>query len=295
MRSKTFFYFSLLITVVIFVALIYAVQPFKILNAIQNLRPDLVLIAFLIYPLSFILRGMRFEIIMKEIGYRAGYGFAVMAVAISQTLNVITPVRVGDLGRAYIYKRREIPYQSSLSCLAAERIYDVIAIILIALFSIVFVSLEFLDILIYAAAFLLLVLIAVAVLSRTRGYVARIMIDTKSVVFSGNTLKLLPISLCIWLMDVLTCYIIVQSFAAVSLPLPAFAVAAGNIAKTLPITPGGIGTYEATVTLILSTKLPKDQALVVSFVDHTIKNVSTLVMGLVSSLKLGISFKDVRV
>jgi len=218
-----------------------------------------------------------------------------MAVAISQTLNVITPVRVGDLGRAYIYKRREIPYQSSLSGLAAERIYDIIAILLIALFSIVFVSLEFLDILVYALAFLLLVLIGVVILSRARGYVARIMIDTKSIVFSENTLKLLPISLFIWIIDVLTCYIILQSFASVSLPLPAFAVAAGNIAKTFPITPGGIGTYEAAVTLILSTKLPNDQALVVSFVDHAVKNVSTLVMGLVSSLRLGINFRDVRV
>ena len=294
MRPK-FLYLSILITFGILIALVYIVQPLKILEAIRELRPDLVLIAFLIYPLSFILRGVRFEIITGEVGYRVGYGFSIMAIAISQTLNVITPVRVGDLGRAYIYKKRGISYQSSLSALAAERIYDVLAILLIALLSIVFVSLEFLDILIYAVAFLLLVLIAVVILSRTRGYIGRILGDTKSVIFSKKSLKLLPLSLSIWMTDVLTCYIILQSFSGISLSLPAFAVAAGNIAKTLPITPGGIGTYEATVTLILSTKLPKDQAFVVSFVDHSVKNLSTAIMGIASSLKLGISFREVRV
>uniref|UniRef100_A0A7J3TGZ4 Uncharacterized protein n=1 Tax=Geoglobus ahangari TaxID=113653 RepID=A0A7J3TGZ4_9EURY len=57
MRSKLF-YFSLLTTLAIFIALVYVVQPFKILSAIQNLRPDLVLTSFLIYPVSFILRGV---------------------------------------------------------------------------------------------------------------------------------------------------------------------------------------------------------------------------------------------
>ncbi len=293
--SKLFLYFSVVLTLIIFVALIYFVNPKKVLSALYMLNPMLVLLAFAIYPISFILRGIRFELIMKNIGSSTSYTFATMAIAISQTLNVLTPVRVGDLGRAYIYNKRGIPYQSSFSGLAAERIYDVIAILTIAFLSIIFVSFEFLNILAYATAFLALILIAVLILSRMKGYVAKIMLDAKKIIFSRDMVKYMPLSIVIWMIDVTTCFIILRSFADVSIFLPAFGVAAGNIAKILPITPGGIGTYEATLTLILSTKLPENQALVVSLVDHGIKNVSTLILGLISSIKLGISFKDVKV
>ncbi len=294
-KSRTFFYFSILITLFIFVGLIYFINPIKVLKALSMLNLRFVLIAFAIYPISFILRGIRFELIMKSIKSSTSYRFAIMAIAISQTLNVLTPVRVGDLGRAYIYNKRGISYQSSFSGLAAERIYDVIAILSIAFLSIIFVSLKFFNILIYATSFLLLILVVVIILSKMKGYVAKIMFDAKNIIFSRDLVKYLPLSICIWTVDVITCYIILRSFANLPIFLPAFGVAAGNIAKILPITPGGIGTYEATLTLILSTKIPENQALVVSFVDHGIKNISTLLLGLFSSVKLGISFRDVRV
>ncbi|NOY10603.1 MAG: flippase-like domain-containing protein [Archaeoglobi archaeon] len=292
--ERGFLYFSIAVTVLIFASLIYVANPEKLMYALRSLDVLKIGLAFMIYPLSFILRGVRFELLMKDIKGGVSVWYAVMATSISQTLNVITPVRIGDLGRAYVYAKKDVPYQTSFSGLAAERIYDVIAILIIAFASIVFVGAEYFDMLIYALAFLGLIILGVVFLSRTRGYVARVMEDAKSLIFSRKAAVFVPLSTAIWLIDVLVCYIILTSFGPVKLYLPAFAVAMGNVVKILPLTPGGVGTYEATLTLILSSAISSNEALAVAIADHAVKNISTLVLGLASSVKLGVSLKEMR-
>lgn len=292
--ERGFLYFSLAVTLLIFASLIYIANPEKLMYAFRSLDPTKIVLAFLIYPLSFLLRGLRFELLMRDIRGGVSIGYAVMATSISQTLNVITPVRIGDLGRAYVYAKKDVAYQTSFSGLAAERIYDVIAILIIAFASIVFVGTGYFNMLIYALAFLGLIILGVIFLSRTRGYVARVMEDAKSLIFSGKALIFIPLSTAIWLIDVLVCYVILSPFGSVKLYLPAFAVAMGNVVKILPLTPGGVGTYEATLTLILSSAVSSNEALAVAIADHAVKNISTLLLGLISSLKLGISLREMR-
>ncbi|WP_456369622.1 lysylphosphatidylglycerol synthase domain-containing protein [Geoglobus sp.] len=292
--ERSFLYFSLGVTLIIFASLIYIANPEKLIYAFREIDAAKVGLAFMVYPLSFIFRGIRFELLMRDIRGGVSVGYAIMATSISQTLNVITPVRIGDLGRAYVYAKKDVAYQTSFSGLAAERIYDVIAILIIALASIVFVGMEYFSMLVYALAFLGLIILGVVFLSRTRGYVARVMEDAKSLIFSKKALMFIPLSTAIWMIDVLVCYIILSSFDPVKIYIPAFAVAMGNVVKILPLTPGGVGTYEATLTLILSSAISSDRALAVAIADHAVKNLSTLVLGLISSLKLGISLKEMR-
>ncbi len=96
------------------------------------------------------------------------------------------------------------------------------------------------------------------------------------------------------MIDVLVCWVVLLSFINSPLYIPGFAVAMGNIVKILPLTPGGIGTYEATLTVILSSVVGKSQALAVLIADYGVKNISTLILGLASSIKLGIKFGEMR-
>ena len=69
----------------------------------------------------------------------------------------------------------------------------------------------------------------------------------------------------------------------------ALAVAIANIVKAIPITPGGIGAYEVVVTGILTAfGINPADAFTVALIDHTLKNVLTLLAGYASLTHLNV-------
>jgi len=106
-------------------------------------------------------------------------------------------------------------------------------------------------------------------------------------------------SLLIWTLDVLTAFLVFLSFPGTSAVAPAFllgicffAVSVGNLAKVLPLSPGGIGLYEGAFTLLVVAAVPSlAPALVLgaAIVDHAVKNVVTIAGGVVSMLWLNVS------
>ncbi|USZ69133.1 flippase-like domain-containing protein [Halorussus salilacus] len=106
-------------------------------------------------------------------------------------------------------------------------------------------------------------------------------------------------SLAIWTLDVITALLVLAAFD-VSLPLATlvavgfFAVSVGNLAKVLPLSPGGIGLYEGAFTLLVAglTPIGASVAFAASIVDHAVKNVVTLVGGVVSMLVLNVSLTE---
>ena len=103
-------------------------------------------------------------------------------------------------------------------------------------------------------------------------------------------------SALIWGIDILTAIVVFVAFG-VAIPVPLlvavgfFAVAVGNLAKVLPLSPGGIGLYEGAFTLIVVTLTPIawPTALAAAVVDHALKNAVTVVGGVGSMLRLNVS------
>jgi hypothetical protein len=107
-------------------------------------------------------------------------------------------------------------------------------------------------------------------------------------------------SLVIWTLDVVTAMIVLRAFeagAALSLPLLLtvgfFAVSVGNLAKVLPLSPGGIGLYEAAFTAFVVVLTPPglgpEVAFAAAIVDHAVKNLVTVLGGVASMLGLNVS------
>lgn len=102
-------------------------------------------------------------------------------------------------------------------------------------------------------------------------------------------------SLAIWGLDVVTALIVFAAFGySVTPSLVAvgfFAVSVGNLAKILPLTPGGIGLYEGAFTIIVAPLTPVGvaAALSISIVDHAVKNAVTIIGGVVSMAWLNVS------
>ncbi|WP_327052132.1 flippase-like domain-containing protein [Halomicrococcus gelatinilyticus] len=104
-------------------------------------------------------------------------------------------------------------------------------------------------------------------------------------------------SLAIWSLDVVTALLVLVAFPSVSLApvtlvtVGFFAVSVGNLAKVLPLSPGGVGLYEAAFTVFVwgLTPIGWEIAVGAAILDHAVKNVVTLVGGVGSMFSLNVS------
>ena len=103
-------------------------------------------------------------------------------------------------------------------------------------------------------------------------------------------------SLAIWGIDVVVAVIVLLAFDVdISLALLVgaafFAVSVGNLAKVLPLSPGGIGLYEGAFTLLMVALTPIGAvvALSAAIVDHAVKNIVTVIGGFISMALLNVS------
>lgn len=113
---------------------------------------------------------------------------------------------------------------------------------------------------------------------------------------SSAFLRVGAASVAIWTLDVLTAALVLAAFgvglSTVSLlAVCFFAVSVGNLAKVLPLSPGGVGLYEAAFTLLVVGLTPIGPAVAVgaAILDHALKNVVTLIGGGVSMFALNVS------
>lgn len=103
-------------------------------------------------------------------------------------------------------------------------------------------------------------------------------------------------SVAIWSIDVLTAIVVLAAFGVEVSPLllavgGLFAVSVGNLAKIVPVSPGGIGPYEAGFAIIIVTLTPfgVNAAVAAAIVDHALKNLITAIGGVISTGLLNVS------
>ena len=89
----------------------------------------------------------------------------------------------------------------------------------------------------------------------------------------------------VWALDVATAVLVLTALVdlgpAELLVAGTLAVSAGNLAKVLPLSQGGIGLYEAAFTgiVVAVTPVPAEPALAAAVLDHALKNAVTLAGG----------------
>jgi hypothetical protein len=103
-------------------------------------------------------------------------------------------------------------------------------------------------------------------------------------------------SLLVWTIDVVTAILVLAAFGVELAVLQVlavgfFAVSVGNLAKVLPLSPGGVGLYEAAFTLIVVglTPVAGPVAFGAAVLDHAVKNVVTVVGGATAMVVLNVS------
>jgi len=351
-RTTSFAAGTLLVVVALLLMTVY-LDPESVIDAIAGADPAVVVVSGLVYLLSWPLRGARYQNILDRLGYPSDRWFMTGAVFISQTGNLVFPARLGDGVRAYVVKaRRGVPYPTGFASLAVERVFDLLAITVLA--GTVLVALVLTDgtasiaeaiaadigtvaiggetvdpaaaartamrvaAAVGGAAVLVVAVIVFnagretdlirptlaklssdAYADKVAGVVEQFVGDVQTIVSErGAFARVGSSSLVIWTLDVATALVVFAAFGIDVTPsltaVVFFAVSVGNLAKVLPLSPGGIGLYEGAFTLIVvgltaAPALTATTALAISVVDHAVKNVVTVVGGVASMAWLNVS------
>ncbi len=333
-KGKVFLTAILAVLILTFVATFLGAS--NILDNVKHASFETLALASLVYCISWPLRGIRFQQILKRLGNHYGLGFLTGSIFISQSANVILPARIGDLSRMYILKKsKDLPLTTSFSSLTVERVFDVVAITSIAILASSGAASRFelplwMDSMIKLSGLAVIVFFAILfAVSFREGRTKKRTISKISkkknspggrlekitdfastflhqmsivAVRPGAFLTVTASSLLIWGMDILTCYLVLKAFPSAGINLSStymislifLAVAIGNIAKTFPITPGAIGTYEVALTAVFGLGgIKPEVAFTVAVVDHVIKNAITLIGGAFAISGLGLRWKEV--
>lgn len=273
-------------------------------NILESLVPTWLIAAVIICVLAWFLRGFRYKYITERLGTKIGVIFSTACIYVSQTANMIIPARLGDFVRMFILKHEKgMPYTNGFTSLIVERVYDVLVLAVLGLcalpFLISLVPAEYgwfiwLIIFVLATGVVGIVILLLAKWMHAENKILKKILEVFAQFRQASaTISSLGIlsgtSVVIWMMDVLTCYLICMMLSVdVPFMLVLLAIIIGNLIKAVPITPGGIGTYEAALAIIFEIGgVASFTAFLIAVIDHLIKNLVTLAGGLISLYYFG--------
>lgn len=249
---------------------------------------------------AWVLRGGRYRYILQGLEVSVGTWFSTATIFVSQTANLIVPARLGDLVRMVILKHEEgTTYSRGLSSLVVERVFDVtmVAVLgVVALPALINVPDWFVTIiavpLVGGALFAGFLLYSGKLSSQNRYFAILLGLfdEIRQASLHPRAFLVLGVSsIAIWLLDVAVCSVVAQMFG-VTIPfmVVVLAIVIGNLVKAVPVTPGGVGTYELSLALTFELAgIAPVSATLIAVTDHLIKNLVTLAGGVASIYLFG--------
>jgi len=268
--------------------------------ALQNSIPEYLVVGILICLCAWWLRGWRYHVILKNLSYQVSITASTACIFISQTVNLIVPARLGDFVRVLILKHEyNVTYSEGVSSLVVERVFDIFTVSLlgaVALYFVVNVPAWFYTLIVLplvAGVIFFLFLLFMGKFSSKNRYITifltmlheikRASLSLKAIVLLGGS------SIVIWLLDVLVCVTVVMMFQQqIPFAVIVLAIVIGNLVKAIPLTPGGVGTYEISLAITFGLAgVDPAVATLIAVIDHLIKNLVTLAGGIVSIYYFG--------
>ncbi|MBI4043508.1 MAG: flippase-like domain-containing protein [Candidatus Diapherotrites archaeon] len=310
---------SAVLAVLVLGLLVYMAGARETLEVILSMNVLWVVFSLVIYTPGWVLRGVRWQTILRALHARIGLKDSIRLTFIANTVNILVPAKLGELARAFgVKKKYGIPLSKGLSSLFVDRLADLIAVVLVAFLGfwlaaeaiaiplwveqLVIASLALA--LIAALGFFVFLktnwieraLVKIPFLREKKERVHEVLGAMKGTFGTRSSIGILFISLAMWVLDSASSQaILLSANYQASWGLVAFAVMCGALTKIVPLTPGGIGIYEGTIALILSLGgVPFSVALSVAVVEHALKNVYTALGGIVFLRQMGLNLAELE-
>jgi len=298
---------SIVLPLVVLLLLAAALPGFKLDELpgyIRDANPWWLLAAVAIYYVGFPIRGWRWAILIRGVGYPLRVKDATEMVLISWLVNCVVPAKMGDVYRGYLLRiNTGVELSKTFGTIFIERIFDLIAIVVLGLAAGFwsFRSGMSKEVQIIFAVGLVVVLVLVVGLFVVRNFGRRILTRLpvpqrivslydhfEAGLFSVDRRSLLPIgfaTVLIWTTEALRLYFVIlaMGFPDVNVGISgAFFVALiASLLTAVPFTPAGVGLVEGGMVFVLHSvyNVPQTEALAISLVDRAISVLSVIVVG----------------
>lgn len=279
-RNK--FLLSIFIGLLVFVGLTLYADLDKILEAGRffnwRVLPLLLLLAFL----NYLLRYVRWEFYLAQVGIRLGKGESFWVFMSGLTMSV-TPGKAGELLKAFLIKEiNGTPVSYSAPVVVAERLTDLLAIIVLSAYGVVFFNYGW-QVLGFTVLFLLfLLLIAnpyfskvlinklarLSLLVRLTEEVKRAYESTFKLMSLRSLAFAVILSIVAWFCEAYAFYLVLATLdMPASLFQATFIYAFSTLVGAVTMLPGGLGTTEGTMAgLLLLLGLPESSAVLSIFI-----------------------------
>ncbi|MBI2856161.1 MAG: flippase-like domain-containing protein [Chloroflexi bacterium] len=260
---------------------------------------------FASYYFGFYLRGLRWRIMLSNIGDGEDSPRELPSaltcgryVFLGWFANAITWFRLGDAYRAYVFTEDSgRSFSRTVGTVLAERVLDVaIVFVLLVIASLALYGGQDLGSLgLFLGIAFLLVFVGVVGLLAMRQFGMRLanLLPARLKSAYGrfhqgamgglrNLPLLLVISALTWFTEVGRLFFVIQSLdlsVSVSFSLVLFVTLANAILTTVPLTPGGLGIVEPGIVGLLTLSLARSEAISVALLDRSISYLSIVVLG----------------
>lgn len=277
----------------------------------QRANVPLYLCAFGVFYLTFPIRAWRWRTLLENANVPIQQGRTSWAsmpalieyIGLSWFANCVVPAKLGDAYRGYLLKRNGgVSFSSTLGTIFAERLLDMLCLftfLLISAWSVFGVHLPPGTNLIFGSGLVLVVAI-VAGLAGMRFFsplIRRFLPQRLHEKYSGFEQaalssfrpiilpKLIGLTAIVWLLEGFRLFFVIEAMGIDGIGLPAiiFVALASSLLTALPLTPGGVGLIEGTVTFVLTTffAVERNLASAVTLLDRIVNFWSIIVFGLI--------------
>ncbi len=250
------------------------IEGVQIGRALSSAHPLALVGAAALGAIEMVLRAMRFRSVLAHFGHRLTIRRAWIVQVIGFFGGGITPLRVGEIGKAVILRTQEgVPIASGVAANLVERLFDFIAISVLLLLTVIpiagtsspFAPLAVVLLVVFGALYTALLLLPGPLLQkdwplRLLGVrmSARIRETLAPLVTDGSarrrwlTLRMASWSSAIILLDVAVLGLLVAVLGGpTDVGRIAFAIALGSLVGVASFLPGGIAITEASYTFLL--------------------------------------------
>jgi len=311
--------------------LVYRNENFSdVANQISKIKYLYLAIAFVVAVLSHWLRGARWALLIRPLGYKVSNFNAFIAVMVGYFANIAVP-RLGEVSRCLVLHRtNKISVDKLIGTVIVERLVDVVSLLLILILTLILqfnkISGFFVDFynrtinspghegklfttatLIFVIAVVLFLVGAVFLLYRKfkehvlvkkiLGMVEGFKTGFMTIGKLENLWVFLLESALIWVMYYLMvyiCFFALPATAGLGATIALVVLCMGSFGFVAPV-PGGVGAYHVIVTQTLMLYgLSQEDSRTFALVAHTFQELVIILIGALSFIYFSVAFKKLK-
>ncbi len=286
----------------------------QFVHNLHEIQPVVVIPLVVVYSISWLFRGIRFRSILALLNVKTGLFRALGIELVADLANQVIPAKLGDSVKVlYMHKTGMLNYVGGTFAAFLVRAMDLAAVILLALFSVVFVSgsvaANYLSYIVTISVLLIILTftgwlfvfrpsifqkILIGPLRKLRDSVTELADQMRQ--NPGRLFAILLVSMLIWIFDILTLFIFLLVFSVkLSFAEASFVMLLSTVTKILPLTPNGLGVYEGMMVVILTGfGVSESTSFTIAVLDHGFMNVYSILLSVIAVYSLGLGFKGIK-